>query len=79
MTMDEIFKTCLLYTSVFAVPGPIDAAASVGCNRLIRDGAGLAASGWDILSVYHLSLIHICPASHIPRPPAGWADAAPGR
>ena len=38
---------------VFAVPGPIDAAASVGCNRLIRDGAGLAASGWDILSVYH--------------------------
>ena len=30
---------------VFAVPGPIDAAASVGCNRLIRDGAGLAACG----------------------------------
>ena len=43
---------------VFAVPGPIDAAASVGCNRLIRDGAGLAASGWDILSVYHSRFPH---------------------
>ena len=33
-------------------PARIDAAASVGCNRLIRDGAGLAASeSWDILSV----------------------------
>ncbi len=34
---------------VYAVPGPIGAPASVGCNRLIRDGAGLAASGWDVL------------------------------
>lgn len=34
---------------VYAVPGPIDAPISVGCNRLIRDGAGLAAEGWDIL------------------------------
>ena len=33
---------------VFAVPGPIDAPASVGCNRLIRDGAGLASDAWDI-------------------------------
>ena len=34
---------------VYAVPGPISAPVSVGCNRLIRDGAGLAAEGWDIL------------------------------
>ena len=37
---------------LFAVPGPIDAPASVGCNRLIRDGAGLASEGWDILRDY---------------------------
>lgn len=37
---------------VFAVPGPIDAPASVGCNRLIQDGAGLAADAWDILQGY---------------------------
>ena len=37
---------------MFAVPGPIDAPASVGCNRLIRDGAGLASDAWDILREY---------------------------
>ena len=37
---------------VFAVPGPIDAPASVGCNRLIRDGAGLATESWDVLREY---------------------------
>ena len=34
---------------VYAVPGPINAPSSQGCNRLIRDGAGLAACGWDVL------------------------------
>ena len=34
---------------VFAIPGPIDAPASMGCNRLIQDGAGLAVDPWDIL------------------------------
>ncbi|MBD9196839.1 MAG: DNA-protecting protein DprA [Clostridiales bacterium] len=37
---------------VFAVPGPIDAPTSVGCNRLVRDGAGLVTDASDILREY---------------------------
>ena len=37
---------------VFAVPGPIDAPKSIGCNQLIRDGAGLVSDAWDILREY---------------------------
>ncbi|MCI2058702.1 MAG: DNA-processing protein DprA [Oscillibacter sp.] len=37
---------------VYAVPGPIDAPMSRGCNDLIRQGAGLVTRGWDILQDY---------------------------
>ena len=37
---------------VFAVPGPIDAPNSVGCNRLIREGAVLTADAWNLLQEY---------------------------
>lgn len=37
---------------VYAVPGPIDAEMSRGCNQLIREGAGLCADGSDILRDY---------------------------
>ena len=37
---------------VFVVPGNIDQPSFVGSNRLLRDGATLVSSGWDILSEY---------------------------
>ena len=37
---------------VFVVPGNIDQPGFVGSNRLLRDGATLVSSGWDILSEY---------------------------
>lgn len=44
---------------VFAVPGPIDAPMSRGCNRLIADGAAaLAADSWDILREYEAAYPH---------------------
>lgn len=43
---------------VFAVPGAIDAPMSRGCNRLIRDGAGLVSEAWDVLSLYQSRFPH---------------------
>ena len=43
---------------VFAIPGPLDAEGSVGCNRLIRAGAGLATESWDILREYQSRYPH---------------------
>ena len=37
---------------LFAVPGPIDAPNSDGCNRLIHDGAVLVMDAWDVLDEY---------------------------
>lgn len=37
---------------LYAVPGPINALGSVGCNRLIREGAGLVAEPSDLLDDY---------------------------
>ena len=37
---------------VFAVPGNIDLPTSAGSNTLLRNGAIMVASGWDVLSEY---------------------------
>lgn len=37
---------------VFAVPGNIDAEACRGSNRLLREGAEVVLSGWDIAEAY---------------------------
>ena len=44
---------------VFAVPGPIDAPMSRGCNRLIADSAaGLIMDSWDVLREYEAQYPH---------------------
>ena len=44
---------------VFAVPGPIDAPLSRGCNRLIADGAAaLITDSWDVLREYEAMYPH---------------------
>ncbi len=37
---------------VFVVPGNIDMPSFVGSNRLLRDGAIMASSGWDVVGEY---------------------------
>ena len=54
---------------VFAVPGPIDAPMSRGCNRLIADGAAaLTCGAWDILREYEAQYPHKlhCEAVELP-------------
>ena len=42
--------------SVYAVPGPIDRASSMGCNKLIQNGAKLVLGAEDILDDLNLLL-----------------------
>lgn len=37
---------------VYAVPGPIDTVSAKGSNALLKDGAQIAQSAWDILEPY---------------------------
>ncbi|MBP3493851.1 MAG: DNA-processing protein DprA [Oscillospiraceae bacterium] len=58
---------------VFAVPGPIHAKESRGCNQLIRDGAGLVTEGWDVLREYQSRYAHRlhCDKTKLPDLPEG--------
>ncbi len=60
---------------VFAVPGPINSAASLGPNRLIQDGAGLAISAADILAALRSRIGEPLPAAGAQSAPP---SAAPG-
>lgn len=52
---------------LFAVPGPIDAPASVGCIRLMQEGAGPVIDAWDLLREYeHRFPDKLRPAGPVP-------------
>ena len=54
---------------VFAVPGPIDAPMSRGCNRLIADGAAaLITDSWDVLREYEAMYPHKILGGHVELP-----------
>ena len=59
---------------VFAIPGPLDARASLGTNQLLRDGAAIAADPDDLLLALGLDRRRAGNVRHDPRPrPVGAA------
>lgn len=62
---------------VFAVPGPITSPTSVGCHKLIREGAGLVTCAWDILSEYESRYPHKIRPKVKPMPPMPENSGAP--
>jgi len=61
---------------VFAVPGPIDAPASAGTNRLIRDGAHVYTELDDLLQCLGLPLVGSRPRERSPTDPGDAVLAA---
>ena len=59
---------------VFAVPGNIDVPTFAGSNRLLREGAILATSGWDILSEYEARYPDKIHREDAPAHQAGYPD-----
>ena len=59
---------------VFAVPGPIDAPMSRGCLQLIREGAILVSSAWDILEEYTSRYPHKIRQNNTDLPPLPAGD-----
>ena len=65
---------------VFAVPGAIDAPGSRGCNQLIRSGAGLVSSAWDLLGELEYRFPHKLHMAEgkMPTVPHETAEVVPG-
>ena len=59
---------------VYAVPGPIDRPSSVGCHRLIQDGAKLVISAEDILEDFGQLNFNLETEGEPPSTPAGLSD-----
>ncbi|HEV3052737.1 MAG TPA: DNA-processing protein DprA, partial [Longimicrobium sp.] len=62
---------------VFAVPGPIGSAVSVGTNQLLKEGARLVTSSQDILEELHG--VGVVPATRAPIAPVAAATTVEAR
>ena len=59
---------------VFAVPGNLDVPTCEGSNRLIREGAILVTSGWDVISEYEAMYPDKIHREDAPARQAGYPD-----
>ena len=61
---------------IYAVPGPVDAVYSQGCNRLIREGAGAVTRAEDVLMDLQLQFPDRILLETVPIPPSVGHSAA---
>lgn len=61
---------------VFVVPGNIDVPSFVGSNRLIREGASLVTTGWEIMEEYEAQYPDKIIREDVPVKQAGYPDEA---
>lgn len=61
---------------VFAVPGNIDVPSFVGSNQLIREGASLVTTGWEIMCEYEAQYPDKIIRENAPAKQAGYPDEA---
>ena len=59
---------------VFVVPGNIDVPSFVGSNRLIREGASLVTTGWEIMEEYEAQYPDKIIREDVPVKQAGYPD-----
>lgn len=59
---------------VFAVPGNIDVPSFAGSNQLLREGAILAVTGWDVMSEYEARYPDKIHRENVPSRQAGYPD-----
>ena len=76
-TMNTVHHAAEQGRDVYAVPGPVDAPCSEGCNRLLQDGAGAVTRGWDVLSDLRLRFPDRIEAALFDLPPSVGRAAAP--
>ena len=62
---------------VLAVPGPVDLPASRGVHELLRDGAGVATSAADVLSMLGEEVGAYTGSRRAALPGSGWDDGSP--
>lgn len=62
---------------VFVVPGNIDLPSFVGSNALLRDGAAVVSSGWDILGEYQAQYPDKLHSEDAPAHQRAYPDEAP--
>lgn len=69
-TMNTVHHALDQGRDVYAVPGPVDAPYSQGCNRLIQEGAKAVTGAWDILEDLQLLFPERIRSDIFPVPPS---------